>query len=405
MSHRSFAKLPPPPAWHNEITTVGVTGTNGKTSTTLLVGAALATLTSPVAQVTSVGSFLDREPFETSRDYAGFLATLAAGRRRGGRLAAIELTSEALAHGFAKAWPCRVAVFTNLTRDHLDAHGTAEHYLASKAQLFMQLPEEGVAVLNASDPAAALLAEVVPAHARIWRYSVPSRGDVDGADLSAVDVCVGWHGTKVVLDGIDAPREVHVAAIGEVFVENTLAALGAAMAMGIDVHVAARAMAHTPPPPGRFEVVSQRPHVVVDYAHTPDALRRTLGTARSLCDGNLTVVLGAGGDRDELKRPLIGEAAMAADRIVLTSDNSRGEDPDHIVAQIRAGIDGGDVVVELDRRAAIREAVLAAGARDVVVIAGRGHEVLQEQRGQEIRFCDAEVARQAFRDRGPSPRS
>ena len=159
---RKMPRVPAPPEWSGELTTVGVTGTNGKTSTTFYAAAALASLCSPVAQTTTLGSFLDREPFETSFDMKGFLATMRAGLNRGGRYAAIELTSEALGLGFAKAWPCQVGVFTNLTRDHVDAHGSAEHYLASKAQLFLHLPADGTAVLNGCDPASALLSEVIP---------------------------------------------------------------------------------------------------------------------------------------------------------------------------------------------------------------------------------------------------
>lgn len=376
------------------MTTVGVTGTNGKTSTTLLVGAALRELASPVAHVTTVGSFLDRDRFEASFDYRGFLATMEAARGRGGRFAAIELTSEALALGFAKAWPCRVGVFTNLTRDHLDAHGSAEHYLASKAQLFMQLVEGGVAVLNAADPASELLAEVVPAHARIVRYAVPSRGPVDRADYLASDVAVGWEGTTIRLAA--EPAEVRIAAIGEVFAENALAALAAAVAAGVDPEIAARALSAMPAPPGRFEVIGAEPHVVVDYAHTPDALRRTLTTAKALTAAALTVVFGAGGERDQAKRPLMGEAAMVADRIVLTSDNPRGEDPGEIADQIRSGIDGSDVVIELDRAAAIRASIAGAGRDDVVVIAGKGHETVQVVGGTERTFSDAEIARAAL---------
>lgn len=371
---------------------MGVTGTNGKTSTTLLSGAALAAAAKPVAMVTTLGAFLDRDPFDASPDYTGFVATMRAGRDKGGRFAAIELTSEALALGFAKAWPCRVGVFTNLTRDHLDAHGSAEHYLASKAQLFMQLPAGGVAVLNAADPASELLEEVVPAHAQVVRYGVPTRGEFDAADFAATEVSVSWDGTSVVLEN---GNRLQVAAIGEVFAENALAALAAAVGAGVDSAAAAAAIAAAPPPAGRFEVVTRSPHVVVDYAHTPDALRRTLVTARALCTGSLTVVFGAGGERDQAKRPLMGEAATVADHIVLTSDNPRSEDPAEIAKQIAEGIDGGDVVTVLDRAQAIRDAVRGAAPGDVVLVAGKGHERTQTIDGQERVFSDAEIVRAA----------
>src|SRR5207248_2839476 len=154
--------VPAPPAFANEIATVGVTGTNGKTTTTAWIAAALRRLGGPVLRATTVGHFLDDEPLEVEKSYDGFVAAMRTLFDRGGRRAAIELTSEALAAGFARAWPCRVGVFTNLTHDHLDAHGSPEHYLASKAQLFVSLPAGGTAVLNASDPTWALLREVVP---------------------------------------------------------------------------------------------------------------------------------------------------------------------------------------------------------------------------------------------------
>src|SRR5450432_483542 len=193
---------PPPaaPPWAASLFTVGVTGTNGKTSTTAMIAALLGALARPVARVTTVGSFLDDEQLVVPAHYAGFLETMRRCLDAGGRYAAVELTSEALALGFAKAWPCRVAVFTNLSLDHSDAHGSAEHYLASKAQLFMALPPGGVAVLNARDSAAELLSEVVPAGVEIVRYGLPSRGDAwERAELAAHSVELGFQGTRFAL--------------------------------------------------------------------------------------------------------------------------------------------------------------------------------------------------------------
>jgi UDP-N-acetylmuramoyl-L-alanyl-D-glutamate--2,6-diaminopimelate ligase len=396
---KHIAKLPPPPAWHASLRTAGVTGTNGKTSTTIMLAAALGVLASPVPQVTTVGAFLDREPFATTPDYPGFLKTMRAAVDRGGRYAAIELTSEALAIGFARAWPCEVGVFTNLTRDHLDAHGSAEHYLASKAQLFMQLPPGGTAVLNGADPACALLAEVVPAHAKVLRYGVPSRGAIDPqTTLVAEEVALGWDGTRVRLSGTSI-GELVVPVIGEVFAENGLAALGGAIAFGVEPAAAARAIAAVPPPRGRFEVVARAPYVVVDYAHTPDALRRTLATARALCHGTLSVVFGAGGQRDQPKRPLMGDASTEADRVIVTSDNPRGEDPAEIAAQIKGGMGGKACETILDRAQAIAAAITAAGRDDVVVIAGKGHETTQSIGGETRNFSDVEVAHRALAER------
>jgi UDP-N-acetylmuramoyl-L-alanyl-D-glutamate--2,6-diaminopimelate ligase len=419
--------LPPPPPWKSDLLTVGVTGTNGKTTTTRLVAAALGSAHRPVVSTTTVGSFLDDEGFAADETHDGFLALLRAGRERGGRFAALEMTSEALARGFAVMWPCEIAVFTNLSHDHLDAHGSPEHYLASKAQLFLSLPPGGTAVLNGRDPASALLAEIVPGHARTVRYGLAGpaadRTDVDRAsgpggpsgpsglataangalDVTGDELVVGWDGTRVRLalagafaslaDG--APRELRVRAVGAVFAENALAAFTAALAAGVPAHAAASALGAAAPPPGRFEIVSDRPRVVVDYAHTPDALARTLAAARALTTGKLVVVFGAGGNRDRAKRGPMGRAAGVADRVVLTSDNPRDEAAEAIAGAIRDGIPAGvDVIVELDRRRAIAVALEGATPGDVIVVAGRGHETEQIIGTERRRFSDVETVRE-----------
>jgi UDP-N-acetylmuramoyl-L-alanyl-D-glutamate--2,6-diaminopimelate ligase len=391
--------------------TVGVTGTNGKTSTTRWTAACLARLARPVAQTTTLGSFLDDEPFACTRDWDGFLATMRAAAERGGRYASIELTSEALARGFARAWPCRVGVFTNLSHDHLDAHGSPEHYLASKAQLFLSLPDGGAAVLNACDEASALVAEVVPAGVRVVRYGVPSRGEPHAEpEILATSVEPSWNGTRVGVRvrgfGEQLTTELRLRAIGDIYAENALAALGAALVSGVALSDATAALAGAPVPRGRFEPVthdSPGPHVVVDYAHTPDALARTIATARALCRGTLVVVFGAGGDRDVAKRGPMGAASSRADRVVLTSDNPRSEDPARIADAIRAGIAPGiDVSVVLDRREAIHAAVLDAGNDDVILLAGKGHETDQTAGGVTRPFDDAAEAREALALRGRS---
>jgi UDP-N-acetylmuramoyl-L-alanyl-D-glutamate--2,6-diaminopimelate ligase len=406
-------RLPAAPDWSQRLCTVGVTGTNGKTTSTSLVASALAQAARPVPRVTTLGSFLDEEPFETSRDLHGFLATMRAGLERGARYAAIELTSEALALGFARAWPCRIGLFTNLTHDHLNAHGSPEHYLASKAQLFVQLPAGGCAVLNGYDPASELLAEVLPRGVRLLRYGVASRAEGgelgEPLDLEAARVELAWTGTRVSLRARGAlgaelasaaVTELEVAAIGHVYAENALGALCAAIAAGVEPAAAARGLAQAPRPAGRFEPVAVEPRVVVDYAHSPDALRRTLCAARELCRGKLWVVFGAGGKRDQAKRPLMGEAAAGADVVVLTSDNPRDEDPAEIAAAVREGLTAhAGVRVVLDRYQAIRGAVLEAADEDVVVVAGKGHETEQEIQGERRPFRDAEVVGHAVEER------
>ncbi len=394
----SLAPPPATPAWAEELFTVGVTGTNGKTSTTLMIAAALGLLARPVASSTTLGFRLDDQVLDVPPHHEGFTRTMRRCLDLGGRYAAVEFTSEALAFGAAKAWPSRVAVFTNLSHDHRDAHGTAEHYLASKAQLFMALPGGGSAVLNGCDPAAELISQVLPAGVKVVRYGIRSRGEPWGdLDLDARRVDVSWSGTRIELEASQTfegtPRSIEIAAIGEVFAENALAALGAAALSGVPLGPAAGALARFTPPAGRFEVVAAHPHVVIDYAHTPDALARTLATARSLCEGRLTVVFGAGGDRDREKRPLLGRAATAADRVILTSDNPRSEDPRAIAHEIRAGLASHPAVdEELDRALAIERAIRDAAAKDVIIVAGKGHELEQIAHGTRSRFSDREVA-------------
>ena len=394
---------PPPrrPAWADSLLCVGVTGTNGKTSTTGMVAALLGLLARPVARTTTLGCFLDDEQLAVPPHYPGFLQLMERCVAARGRFAALELTSEALALGFAQSWPCKVAAFTNLSLDHSDAHGSTEHYLASKAQLFMTLPPGGTAVLNGCDANAELLLAVLPAGVEVVRYGVASRGAAWAAlDLAAEAITPSFEGTTATLLPSarfpELPPELALETIGEVFVENALAALGCALSLGVPAKEAILALATLPPPPGRFEVVRRKPYVVVDYAHTPDALGRTLATARQLCRGTLSVVFGAGGDRDRDKRPLLGAAARAADRIVLTSDNPRSEAPEAIMTEISLGIGPHAAVArEVDRARAIRRALADAGEDDLILIAGKGHEGTQETNGQKLPFSDVAIVRGA----------
>jgi UDP-N-acetylmuramoyl-L-alanyl-D-glutamate--2,6-diaminopimelate ligase len=394
--------FPDPPPWAHELLTVGVTGTNGKTTTTTLVAAALARAAPPVVRITSLGAFLD-EPGERrlafGQDHAGFIAAMRHGRAHGARRAAIELTSEALAVGFARAWPCQIGVFTSFDHDHLDAHGSPEHYLASKAQLFSSLPDAGTAVLNAGDAATELVAEVVPAHATIVRYALADRAsDPARLELAAARVTPSWNGTEIELFGRfpRLPPRMTIRAIGEPFAENALAALAAAMASGVSAEQARRGIELAPAPPGRFERVAERPWVVVDYAHTPEALRRTLLTARRLCNGRLSVVFGVGGNRDREKRRAMGAAAIGADHVIVSNDNPRREDPRQIASDLLAGLGAHpSIELELDRARAIERAVRDAAPDDLVLIAGRGQEKYQTIGDQRRPLSDADVARLA----------
>jgi UDP-N-acetylmuramoyl-L-alanyl-D-glutamate--2,6-diaminopimelate ligase len=381
---------------------VGVTGTNGKTTTTTWTAAALEAAYGPVFRATTVGSFFGGERLPERPGFDGFLANASEVARRGAEYAAVELTSHALWGGAAKAWTSEVGVFTNLSLDHLDAHGDAEHYLASKAQLFLRLPPEGVAVLNGADAVYPLLRDVVPAHATVLTYGCLGRGAfLTELDAHIEDPQVSWVGTTWTLCGPRIGiRTCRALGIGEVFAENATAAMLGALAMGVPIDVSAAAIARTEAPPGRFEVVHENPYVVVDYAHSPDALARMCATARTLArsaDGCVTLVFGAGGGRDPGKRPLMGKAARVADRILLTTDNPRDEDPRAIAAAVAAGISPHErLELEPDRHVAITRAVREARPCDVVLLAGRGHETAQFVRGKAIPLCDRDVARAAL---------
>ena len=378
-------RFPPPPTFAREIRSVGVTGTNGKTTTVAWLATALRQRKAPVVRVTTVGSWLDDEPLGLANDHSRFLSILRTAYKKGARRAALELTSAALGAGFMRAWPCQVGVFTNLSLDHLDLHRSAEHYLASKAQLFQALPENGIAVLNASDPASQLLREVLPIGTATLSFAAHSRGQAQfEPTLEAYQVKLSPKGTSFSIrsSGKNWPATMTVRGIGTHFAENALAALLGAVAMGAPAEKAARSIAKAPPPPGRFEIVAQRPTVVVDYAHSPDALTRTLEAARQICPGKVHLIFGAGGDRAKDKRKPMGQAARPADRITITTDNPRSEDPQEIAEALAQGAGRHHALqIELKRGKAIEDALSLAQEDDLILIAGKGHE--SHETGQE----------------------
>jgi UDP-N-acetylmuramoyl-L-alanyl-D-glutamate--2,6-diaminopimelate ligase len=290
-------------------------------------------------------------------------------------------------------------VFTNFSTDHLDAHGDAEHYLASKAQLFVSVPKTGTVVLNGCDPVFPLLAEVIPKGTKLVTYGFEGRGPaLTELDAEITHASVSWSGTTFTVND----ERVSLRAIGEVFAENAIAAWLGAIAMGVSPDAAIEAIAQEPPPPGRFQVVHERPYVVIDYAHSPDALARTCRTGNTLASrsgGKLTLVFGAGGNRDRSKRAPMGKAARAADRVIVTSDNPRDEDPAVIAAAILEGMGGKAAEIELDRGKAIQQAVASAGREDVVLVCGKGHET-EQIIGDAVRyFSDHEAIALAVRSR------
>ncbi|HEY4378557.1 MAG TPA: UDP-N-acetylmuramoyl-L-alanyl-D-glutamate--2,6-diaminopimelate ligase, partial [Acidimicrobiales bacterium] len=306
----------------------------------------------------------------------------------GDRAVAMEVSSHALQLHRVDGTHFRVAVFTNLTRDHLDFHGDMSSYFAAKARLFEPALAER-AVVNLDDPYGRLLRDAA---------GLPTTGySIDDAE----DLVVGPGGSSFAWRG--AP--VTMALAGRFNVANALAAATAAAELGIDPAMIAAGLGAAGPVAGRFELVDEgQPFlVVVDYAHTPDGLEQVVATARELAGtGRVLVVFGAGGDRDRTKRPAMGEAvARGADVAVLTSDNPRGEDPAAIISDVHEGMtDLTDLLIEPDRRAAIQAAVARARAGDVLVVAGKGHETTQTIGADVVPFDDRVVTRAALRAAG-----
>jgi UDP-N-acetylmuramoyl-L-alanyl-D-glutamate--2,6-diaminopimelate ligase len=397
---------PPAPPWAHDIASVGVTGTNGKSSTTRFIWAGLgAHADGPVARVTTVDSAVGDDVRAPPADHDTFLQMMRTLHERGGRRAAIEATSATLGLGFARAWPFRVGVFTNLGNDHLRTHGSFEHYLASKAQLFVALEAGGAAVLNAGDAHSGLIAEVLPAGVRALWFAGPGEAPDRAVDLRVCEAESGRAGLKLELEAAPElgpiPRHLQVRAVPCFQAANIAAALLACIALGVPAGAAAQAIAACEAPRGRFEIIdatAERPMIVIDYAHTPEALTAVLADARRLCRGRIVLVFGAGGDTDPGKRLPLGRAAAAADVVWLTSDNPRNEDPRAIVEDLRAGLPNAEARVELDRGRAIALAIADVGPEDLVLIAGRGHEQVQEIGGRRLPISDHELVRAVISD-------
>ena len=382
----------------------GVTGTNGKTTTAylleqLLRAAGRSTVLVGTIEYRVAGEV--RPAPHTTPESRDLLALLAEGVERGVTEGVMEVSSHALEQGRVWGIPYDVAIFTNLTQDHLDYHGTMEGYFAAKRKLFdgSQAAAPRVAVLNAEDDTQAALAET----AQAARSEIVSYG-IDRGDLRAGDIVMRPNGMRFTLVSKQGEAPIEVALTGRVNVLNLLAASAAAMARGLSLEQIAEAAPKLHAVPGRFEAVDagQPFTVVVDYAHTDDALRNVLALARDLVmprQGRVLTVFGCGGDRDRTKRPRMGRAAAEASEIVVvTSDNPRSEDPRGIIDEILPGTAGlpATVEVEPDRAKAIALAMTKAHPNDIVVIAGKGHEKTQTIGRQVLPFDDVEVAREAL---------
>jgi UDP-N-acetylmuramoyl-L-alanyl-D-glutamate--2,6-diaminopimelate ligase len=389
------------------LTLVGITGTNGKTTTSYLVDALLRArglATGIIGTIQYVLGGETRPASQTTPEALEIQGMLADARARGIGGVAMEVSSHALALSRVDGLDFDVAVFTNLTQDHLDFHGTLDEYRRAKRRLFELLaasPKPGrTAVVNADDPAGTAM--VAGLDVLVLTYGLGPR-----ALVRAVEHTSGLDGIQLTVDTPRGRLTLRSALIGEHNVSNLLAAVATGLALGLTPDAIARALAGVGTVPGRFEQVQagQPFLVVVDYAHTPDALERVLVTARKITRGRLGVVFGCGGDRDRGKRPIMGEiAARLADRAWITSDNPRSERPEAIVDEVLAGAarvaDAGErYVAEPDRALAIRGALGWARTGDTVVIAGKGHETYQVVGAHMHDFDDRAVARQILAER------
>ncbi|MEP7000152.1 MAG: UDP-N-acetylmuramoyl-L-alanyl-D-glutamate--2,6-diaminopimelate ligase, partial [bacterium] len=356
---------------------VGVTGTNGKTTTVGMLRHLLDESSSRCASIGTLGVLVGSEgiPLDggsglTTPGPVELQRVLRALYDTGVRTVVMETSSHALHQGRVEGLRFQAGVFTNLTRDHLDYHGTMEAYLAAKALLVSLLAADGAAVVNADDPAWAALAGAP----RTVRFGMQGDGDVRAEAVSVTPRGSAW---ALVIGDIER-FPVHLPLIGDFNIANALAAAAAAWAMGTPGNVIARRLSTMPQVPGRLEIISESPIVLRDYAHTPDALERALAAVRPFTTHNLIVVFGCGGERDRGKRPEMGRIAQAgADLAIVTSDNPRTEDPGRIIDDIEAGMTPGRHERVEDRRDAIARAIHASKDGDVVLLAGKGHETYQ----------------------------
>lgn len=389
------------------INLIGITGTNGKTTVTHLIQKIFEQNEQKCALIGTLGYKLSstgeyRDAKHTTPQAPELQATL--------RMikdvekidnVVMEVSSHALEQNRVGGCSFNGAVLTNLTQDHLDYHITMDNYFEAKALLFKGLKEGDFAVINSDDNYAERFMEVVPDGVLKYTYGVKNPSDVQAKDIK---FSLSGAEFTLVLKNADSPREYRVSLHmnGMFSVYNVLAAVTTALANGIDIETGLKALENVRGVAGRFEAVVKKPLVIVDYAHTPDGLENVLKSAREITpeNGKLICVFGCGGDRDATKRPKMGAIAeKLADKIIITSDNPRSEDPQIIITDIIAGlksINTENVIVEADRSSAIALLKTIADNNDVVVIAGKGHEDYQILKDKTIHFDDREEARKVF---------
>ncbi len=393
----------------HELTLVGVTGTNGKTTTTYLLASVFDAAGLPCGRLGTVTVKVgpspsdERDALHTTPEASDVQRLLREMRTKGCQACAMEVSSHALALRRVEYLRFAAAVFTNLTRDHLDFHGDMQQYFAAKKRLFEMLPAGAPAIVNVDDPRGIELAATLP---RVVTYAIDRAADVRAANIEYT-----LEGLAFDLHAAGRALSIRSPLVGRPNVYNILAAAATAVALDLPAQAIERGIAALEHVPGRFQIVSTSAddvRVVVDYAHTDDALKNLLETARPLTTGRVITVFGCGGDRDRTKRPLMGAvAARLSDLVVLTSDNPRSEDPTRIIDEIVRGLaptpEPGapkrartPYVIEVDRRRAIEHAIRVAKPGDLVLIAGKGHETYQVIGDRTLPFSDVDVARGAL---------
>jgi UDP-N-acetylmuramoyl-L-alanyl-D-glutamate--2,6-diaminopimelate ligase len=387
---------------------IGITGTNGKTSVSQWIAQAFGVLGTRCGVIGTLGSGLPgqlAESANTTPDVVSVHQTLADLRAAGASACAMEVSSIGLDQGRIAGVRIHTATFTNLTRDHLDYHPDMQHYGAAKATLFSH-PGLRAAVINTDDAFGRSLAAEVAARLPVTGCALDADLPQGVSGLRALNADLA-HGLRFDIEHGAERSHVDVALVGRFNIQNLLAVTGSLLRAGVSLADAARVVGQLVPPPGRMQRLGGhgRPLVVVDYAHTPDALEQALRALQPVAEareGRLLCVFGCGGERDPGKRPLMGAVAYEhAARTWITSDNPRNENPDAILDDIAAGLPAcADVEREVDRALAIRAAIVAADARDVVLIAGKGHEHYQERMGVRTPWSDVDQAAAALAARG-----
>jgi len=404
-AHRALAELANRFYQHptKSFSLIGITGTNGKTTVSHLIEQIHRDKKQITGLIGTINMKIADEEFETKNTTPEPLLLqkqFAKMRDRNVDTAVMEVSSHALTLGRVRGCDYDIAVFTNLTQDHLDYHGTMEEYRQAKGLLFSQLGNtydtgrKKVAVLNGDDDAAQQYEQMTSAH--ILRYGIDRP-----ADIKADHISFSANGTRFRLSTPEENRDVKLMLTGKFSVYNALAAIAACLANGLDLDHILNSLEKIAGVPGRFELVDEGQGfpVIVDYAHTPDSLENVLLTVKEMTEGNVFAVVGCGGDRDRTKRPLMAKIATEiADTAVLTSDNPRSEDPERILDDMVEGVKGHYVRIT-DRSEAIRHAIQNAVNGDVVLIAGKGHETYQIVGDQVLDFDDREIARQAIKER------